>query len=301
MHVRRFRAAVLWRWHPGGVELHPRLQRHAGWRGDRRRWLHLALGCCGGAGLGWTVGVEPRWLEVTEHAFPVPGLPPSLEGLTIAQLSDLHLASLGGLHERVLEELRRTSPQLVVISGDAVEEPARLPVLAELCAALRAPGREVIATRGNWEHWGEVPLDDLRRTYQRSSARLLVNEAALVGGVALMAVDDACSGHADAGAAMRAAPVAPARVLVTHAPGLLDALPAGAPRFDLALAGHTHGGQARAGTATIWVPPGSGRFRAGRYDTAHGPAYVSRGIGTSVLPLRLMCRPELALFRLVRG
>jgi predicted MPP superfamily phosphohydrolase len=245
--------------------------------------------------------VEPRWLDVSEHDIPVPGLPQALEGFSIAQLSDLHLSSLAGIHERVLDEVRRREPQLVVITGDAVEDPAHLPALGDLCAGLRAPGRQVIATRGNWEHWGDVPVDELRATYRRASARLLINEPWSLEGVAVMAIDDACSGHADAEAAMRSIAPGAARLLVTHAPGILDALPAGAPRFDLAVAGHTHGGQVRAGTATIWVPPGSGRFRAGRYQTAQGLAYVSRGIGSSVLAVRVMCRPELPFFRLVRG
>jgi hypothetical protein len=51
--------------------------------------------------------------------------------------------------------------------------------------------------------------------------------------------------------------------------------------------------------AAVWVPPGSGRFRAGMYATASGPLHVSRGIGTSVVPARLTCRPELPIFRLV--
>jgi len=49
------------------------------------------------------------------------------------------------------------------------------------------------------------------------------------------------------------------------------------------------------------VPPGSGRFVAGWYSTPVGRMYVSRGIGLSVLPVRLMCRPELAFFRLARA
>ncbi|MEJ7730346.1 MAG: metallophosphoesterase family protein [Polyangiaceae bacterium] len=283
------------------MELADRLKPPSGWRGDRRRWLQLALGCCGGAGAAWALGVEPRWLEVTEHRIPVPGLPQALEGFAVAQLSDLHLSGVAGIHERVLDELRQRAPQLVVVTGDAVEDTAHLPALGELCAALRTPGRQVIATRGNWEHWGQVPVEELRAVYQRATARLLINEPLALDGVTVMAIDDACSGHADAEAAMRSAAPAPARLLLTHAPGILDELPASAPRFDLALAGHTHGGQVRAGTATVWVPPGSGRFRAGRYQTAQGPAYVSRGIGTSVLAVRMMCRPELPIFRLVRG
>lgn len=51
----------------------------------------------------------------------------------------------------------------------------------------------------------------------------------------------------------------------------------------------------------VAVPPGSGRFVSGPYETRVGPAYVSRGTGTSVVPARFLCRPELPVFRLVQG
>ena len=70
----------------------------------------------------------------------------------------------------------------------------------------------------------------------------------------------------------------------------------------LNLAGHTHGGQVRFGAGLVpFVPPGSGRFVSGWYDTPAGRAYVSRGTGTSILPVRFTCRPELPVFRLRQG
>jgi predicted MPP superfamily phosphohydrolase len=72
-------------------------------------------------------------------------------------------------------------------------------------------------------------------------------------------------------------------------------------RSSLCLAGHTHGGQIRAGSLAPFVPPGSGRFVAGWYETEMGPLYVSRGTGTSIVPARFCCRPELPVFELVRG
>jgi len=70
----------------------------------------------------------------------------------------------------------------------------------------------------------------------------------------------------------------------------------------LALAGHTHGGQIRMTEYFAPVRPrGSGRFVSGWYELATGPAYVSRGTGTSIVPARFSCRPELPVFRLRQG
>ncbi len=67
----------------------------------------------------------------------------------------------------------------------------------------------------------------------------------------------------------------------------------------LVLSGHTHGGQVRLPfLGAPWCPPGSGRFEAGWYDVRGGRLYVSRGVGTAVVPVRLLCRPEVTIFSL---
>ena len=95
---------------------------------------------------------------------------------------------------------------------------------------------------------------------------------------------------------------ADATLFLTHSPKLFDRIPAGAGDFALSLAGHTHGGQIRLSSHFIpFLPRGSGRFAAGFYDLPHGRAYVSRGTGTSIVPARFSCRPELPIFRLRRA
>ena len=267
---------------------------------DRRRFLQVA-GCCaaGFAALDALV-VEPSWLEVVEQDVPIPSLPKGLHGFRIAHLSDLHLQRLGGLHEAVVAAIQRTAANLVVLTGDSIEDPNALGVLTELCRSMTMQGREVIATIGNWEHWGHVDMTELERAYARGGARLLGNESRLLAsGISVTATDDHCSGNDDVREALQNVPRGSIRLFLTHAPGIFDKLPDGAPKFDLGLAGHTHGGQIRALGVPLWAPPGSGRFRAGMYDTAKGRIYVSRGIGTSVVSARFTCRPELPIFRLV--
>jgi len=269
-----------------------------------RRNVLRGLACCGVAAVGVDAFVvEPRWLSVTERSVPVPDLPAGLEGTTIAQLSDLHLSRLGSLEEQVVEAVRERQPAYILVSGDAVEKSSALPALTELVAQLRGACRAtVFATMGNWEHWGGVPFQALHQAYKDAGATLLGNEGRLVdNAIVLIATDDHCTGGDDLGAALRFTPeTGDVRLLLTHAPGIFDRMPAGALPFHLALAGHTHGGQARPGFA-LWTPPGSGRYVAGAYETSCGPAYVSKGIGTSVLAARFGCRPELPFFRLIRA
>lgn len=243
--------------------------------------------------------VEPRWLEVTWHEISVPGLPPSLDGYTIAHLTDLHTHHFGLLEAQVIEALVGCQPDLVVMTGDMVESFEDLDAftrfLTEL-APLRVP---MIATLGNWEHSVAGLIERLQEIYNAFDVRLMINEnLRLSSGLEVAATDDSSTGFADLGAALAGISTQPGRIFLTHAPGIFYAQQVYDMPFDLVLAGHTHGGQVRLGS---WRPVTSGRYVAGYYDTMLGRAYVSRGIGTTNLPVRLMCRPELPIFRLCRG
>ena len=67
-------------------------------------------------------------------------------------------------------------------------------------------------------------------------------------------------------------------------------------RFDLILAGHSHGGQVRLPfLGALIVPNGVGPYDHGYYETPGGPLYVNAGIGTYLIPVRLNCRPEITV------
>jgi predicted MPP superfamily phosphohydrolase len=258
-----------------------------------------ALGAVAGVDM---VAVEPNWLDVTHHDVPVPKLPASLEGYRIAQVTDAHLDDLGAVENAVVREVEKLDVRLVALTGDIVNGTRYFPFLQELCRALTARGRSLVATFGNWEHWGEIPAELLARTYAAVGATLVVNDALSVdSALGIIATDDSLSGRVRLADALQKRPNTAVQLFLTHCPELLDRIPGEAGRFDLSLAGHTHGGQARLGSFAPFLPPGSGRFVSGWYDTPAGRAYVSRGTGTSIAPARFACRPELPVFTLRRG
>lgn len=85
------------------------------------------------------------------------------------------------------------------------------------------------------------------------------------------------------------------RVLLMHYPSVADHL--GQRRFDLILAGHSHGGQVRLPfVGAVSLPRGVGQYDYGRYETSGGPLYVNAGIGTlSHFPFRFNCPPEITV------
>jgi predicted MPP superfamily phosphohydrolase len=211
------------------------------------------------------------------------------------------LKRLGAVEEAIARVVQSESIQLVVLTGDMVDSLLSLDVLQDFCVALRKRGTVVLAALGNWEHWGSVPLIELSKVYARTGAQLLVNEAVVLpDGIRVYATDDSTGGTPKIGPLYddSRAPT----VLATHSPAFLDTSAFSANAFSLALSGHTHGGQMRLGPKGIpFRPFGCGRFVGSWYDTRGGRAYVSRGTGTSILPARFTCRPELPILRLRRA
>lgn len=268
----------------------------------RPRRLHdrLALGVLVAGLLGalYSWAVEPYWIEVTRHRVHAPVDVP----LTIAHIADLHTYGLGRRERRLLAILEKEKPQVIVLAGDNVidgdlfgpqlglQEDPSYARAAEVLGRLRAPFG-VWTVRGNWENVRHV--SDERAFYERNGVRLLLNEAReLRSGVWLAGLNDIQSG-ADATAAGRQIRSDAFVIGLFHSPASFDSV---AGKWPLALAGHTHGGQIRLPfLKPLWLPEGSGSYVAGWYEAKGSKLYVSRGIGTAMLPLRFLCRPELAL------
>ena len=241
--------------------------------------------------------IEPQWIEVTRHSKDI-GL--GVSEITIAQVSDLHTSSLGRAEKNTLTALREVRPDVIVITGDAIDERGSLPALDSFLQQL--PNAVKIATLGNWEYWAEVDLEELRDVYRKNGVTLLVNDCMTVRAkgavINVIGLDDYTAGRADLSLAVERCEVERPIVVATHSPGLFDeAPPVPTESISLVLAGHTHGGQLAVGKHAIYTPRGSGSFVAGWYQTQWGDLYVSRGVGTSVLPMRLGARPEIAVFK----
>lgn len=267
---------------------------------NRRRFL-VGLGASAAAGAGclsYARFVEPGWLEVTERRLPrpAPGSDRSLP--SIAQISDLHLDRLRDEHREIAAEVARRAPDLIAFTGDSVDDPAGLPVLRGFLALLPRETPK-FAILGNWEHWGGVDTHALGRIYETAGCRLLVNRSlvheAPGGAVRISGVDDLVGGRPDLGPLLGAGRDGHPHLLLAHCPAHRDLIPdPGA--FDLVLSGHTHGGQVQIFGHAPLLPRGSGSYVEGWYRDGGPAMYVSRGIGTSVLPVRFGSRPEVVFF-----
>jgi predicted MPP superfamily phosphohydrolase len=221
----------------------------------------------------------------------VPGLPPELDGLRIAHLSDFHLGVPSrGLRaiERAVEWAAERRPDLVCITGDLLTHPRGEARLRELVGRLPLPAFAVL---GN--HDLAISRDPQARASNLTDlepARLLRDEGELlelrgrsvwIAGAYPRKLDPNGLSHE-----------ADFRILLCHYPRLLDRLEPG--RFELVLAGHMHDGQ-----ITIPYPGGklrlahpTARYANGIYRTDAGVMHVSPGLGTTFVPFRFAARPE---------
>ncbi len=241
------------------------------------------------------VAITPRRLVTSNHSF---GQAASADRLRIVQVSDLHVHGIGTLERQLLEQLHEAQADLIVITGDSIDRAGSLPLLDRLLGEFpRSP--RVLAILGNWEYRSGVGPDQFAHTYARHGIELLVNRSIELEHrgrtIRVTGLDDILSSQPEAASAIGDDRPLDHHLVLTHCPITRDTL--GLPpehAASLVLSGHTHGGQvAPFGVASL-LPPGSGRYVAGWYrDDGGPPLYVSRGIGTSGLPIRIGATPEL--------
>lgn len=268
------------------------------------RWL-LLLALAGAVLLAkgyWNATRDPvvRSTTVTVADWPAGQAP-----LKILLLSDIHVAGPDMPPERlqrIVGDLNRLKPDLVLIAGDLVSEKriaAHIYSAAEAVAplgGLKAP-LGVVVVPGNHDHWFRP--DALRGELEKRGIRVLQNAAVKLGPLVVGGVDDDYSGHDDVPATLAAMDSLGVGVplLLTHSPDVVPDLPR---PVAAVFAGHTHCGQIRFPFigALTYVSRYGDRFACGDIDDAGQRVFVGAGLGTSILPLRFNTPPDAWLITL---
>ena len=279
---------------------------------SRRQFLARATYTYAAAGLGLsTYGIwnAERLPVVTRRTLFFPDLPPGLDGLRIAHLSDVH----AGIHmerdkmEAIVAQTNALQPDLICQTGDMIDIAASfIPDYVRAFRDLRAP-LGVVTVLGNHDRYtGEDAVirgvRDAGQAFVQNGARVVERNGAPL---ALVGIDDPRTWRVDdpqdtdVGVALRRTPPGVFKILLAHRPGAFDgAAPRGVP---LTLAGHIHGGQ-------FYLPVigwSAGRlitkYVMGHFRQGSSQLYVSRGIGVVGVPIRVFVPPEIALIELRRS
>ena len=266
--------------------------------------IAISGGLIGLGGLNYATRIEPGRIEISQVSLQLPRLHPVFHGYRIVQISDIHMnrwmnrARLTSLAEMV----NRLSPNLIVITGDFISHEAEQ-FMGDLVSALKtlsAPDG-VLGVLGNHDHWSDAEL--IRQALNHAGVRELRNQAHTlqrdkvqlhIGGI-----DSAYDGYDRLDQVLEQINGNGAAILLAHEPDYADHSTV-SERFDLQVSGHSHGGQ----VVLPWIgapflPQYARKYPRGLYQVGKMQLYTNRGLGTTGFRIRINCRPEITVFRLI--
>jgi predicted MPP superfamily phosphohydrolase len=282
----------------------------AHWRGDRR-WRALALGAAAVALVAVSLDayyIEPRLLYVRGHVVDMAG-GSAAHTIRILHVTDIQASMIGKHEERALRAGLAYRPDLIVLTGDHVQNDLGRPTEEQAARDFRSLMERMgfAAPLGVFAVNGDTG-PECNAVFVGTSVQCLVDDTAVVsvpdiGRITITGLSTARGRGRDPawlGRLLSAEPDAQYRIVISHAPDFIDSLPR---PVDLVLAGHTHGGQValpfvgpiRTGTR---LPR---RFAGDLHDFEGTPLHVSRGVGIErafTIPVRFLCPPEVCVLDL---
>ncbi|MHC4780217.1 MAG: metallophosphoesterase [Planctomycetota bacterium] len=263
---------------------------------SRRRFLKLAVASGVAAAAGGGYVYRSNRLTVSRERWTVPGWKGG--PVRITAISDLHAPGYGPT-----EELRRViakeNPDMLVVAGDMVEREGGQNAIEPFAEVEAHAGK--FAVMGNWDYWSGISKSNLKRSLSKGGFSLLVNETHETDSLVVVGLDDYLAGVPKPSMVEGGGEDGKPVLVLSHCPALFDKLPAGEGRPLLMLSGHTHGGQIAPAGFTPYVPRGSGPFVKGWYRRGERSLYVMRGVGNTIVPLRIGARPEVLSLTIVPG
>jgi predicted MPP superfamily phosphohydrolase len=253
-------------------------------RTTRRRFIQSALLLVAPAAVAadarW---LEPDWIKVS-HLRLAQGKPSH----RFVHFTDFHHKGDRALGEHLVKLINSQSPDFVCFTGDIIEEAKYLPEALEILSGIQSP---LYGIPGNHDYWSHAPFDGIIKCFAATGGAWLLDEQMVIAGGKIN-----LSGIARCGP--KYPPPSPkaglTNILMVHYPAWVKDLPS--RKFDLILAGHSHGGQVRIPFyGPIIVPYSVDEYDLGLFQTQAGPLFVGSGIGWYPVPIRFNCRPEITV------
>jgi len=227
------------------------------------------------------------------------------EYIKLIQLTDLHIREIKSYHNWIANRIKKENPDILCFTGDSIDRPDQLAFLESLLKMIPVEIPKVVIM-GNKEYDGKITHEAYRELFGKYMGRLLVNESFLFEKegrqINIVGIDDFLKGTPDYKQAVAGSDPALETVILNHCPQYRDSIDAENKelRFNisLVLSGHTHGGQIQFFGKEFYKPDGSGRYLNGWYRSDQSLMYVSKGVGTSYLPVRFGARAEIPIFYL---
>ncbi len=253
--------------------------------------------------------IEPNMLDVHDVNIYSSKTPSAFEGYKILQFSDTHIGfqyTIDQLEELVVK-INQLEPDMIVFTGDLIDNPRTYQIDERLTSTLgRLRARDgKFWIYGNHDHGG-YGTDILMDVFQQSGFELLQNGHRQIDKngdmIYLAGLDDALLGRPDIEQAIDGISNDQLTILLAHEPDYAD-ITKDYP-IDIQLSGHSHGGQVQIPfIGYIYTPHLAQKYVEGSYEIGSHPLqlFVSRGVGTTRLPYRFFCKPEITMYQLKKS
>jgi uncharacterized protein len=233
---------------------------------------------------------EVGWFRISEHHIEINTLKSPVR---ILHITDVHLRDSDDWLQRLCQCMNGLEADIVVITGDLITRGWTREALDLFFQACPRGRLGTYAIMGNWEYWSGQSPATWREVLSNYDVLLLCEESHQTPLVNIYGTDDHMAGQSDPERLEKALCDDIPNIVLTHSPAFFPKLTH--PAVSLVLAGHAHGGQIRIPKlGALWTPKGTDQYIAGWFKQDNTHLFVSRGVGWSVAPLRLLCPPELA-------
>ena len=253
-------------------------------------------------------------LMVNEIKITNDKIPQSFEGFRIAQVSDLHNAELGKDNNKLIEKLNECEPDIIVLTGDLIDSNHTNLEVALSFAQQAVKIAPCYFVTGNHEAWVGSQYEELRTSLENAGVTVLQDEAIELNYgdecIQLIGLNDPDFSERDSFLSESILETKLSQVnisngftiLLSHRPEYFNVYQN--KNIDLVLSGHAHGGQFRLPFLGGVIAPNQGlfpKYDAGTYTENGTTMIVSRGIGNSIIPVRINNRPEIVIIELNCG
>jgi hypothetical protein len=263
----------------------------------RRQFVKtLSFGAAAGVASAAYTGDCSNWLSLERSELKLPKW--NADGYKVALVADLHTNSLSQMirARKAISLALAEKPDLFIIAGDFINysTPTILDFIPKTLEPLNDAHCPCLAVLGNHDYACPRP-DLIIERLKHSPVKLLRNEIYEADGVSVVGVDDATEGLEDY-TFFPEDQVSKNCLVVLHEPDFVRHMPS---HGSIQISGHTHGGQICLPFGyAMHTPLGGKKYISGWFPNAQIPLYVTRGVGTVGLDVRLFCRPEISILTL---
>jgi predicted MPP superfamily phosphohydrolase len=255
-------------------------------RFSRRHFLLAAVLSCPAFAVADAKWLEPGWVRIRRIRFNK-----GKHAHRFVHFTDVHHKGDRAYLQSVVRKINAISPEFVCFTGDLIEQRNYLAEALEILARIKSP---LYGVPGNHDYWSKAPFDPIAACFAATGGGWLVEQQQVTQDRKFSIIGAACLNS-------KTPPIQPnsdtRNIFLMHYPAWVENLRA--EKYDLILAGHSHGGQVRLPIyGPLFVPFGVGRFDLGMFRTKQGPLYVNPGIGWFPVPIRFNCRPEITVFEI---